>query len=155
MQQAILLNQILHIGGITCMAKFELPALPYPANALEPHIDAQTMEIHHGRHHATYVNNLNAALEGHSALAEKSLEDLFAQPQRGAGIDPHRGSQQRRRPRQPHPLLGNHEPQRRRSTDRGAGRRDQSKPSAASKSSRRNSPRRPSPVSAAAGPGWL
>ncbi|MGI6125770.1 MAG: superoxide dismutase [Planifilum sp.] len=59
------------------MAKFELPALPYSANALEPHIDAQTMEIHHGRHHATYVNNLNAALEGHSALAEKSLEDLI------------------------------------------------------------------------------
>jgi superoxide dismutase, Fe-Mn family len=58
------------------MAKFELPALPYPTNALEPHIDAQTMEIHHGRHHATYVNNLNAALEGHAALAEKSLEDL-------------------------------------------------------------------------------
>ncbi len=59
------------------MAKFELSALPYSANALEPHIDAQTMEIHHGRHHATYVNNLNAALEGHSALAEKSLEDLI------------------------------------------------------------------------------
>jgi len=59
------------------MAKFELPALPYSANALEPHIDARTMEIHHGRHHATYVNNLNAALEGHSALAEKSLEDLL------------------------------------------------------------------------------
>src|SRR5690606_14210636 len=67
----------LHNGGITCMAKFELPALPYSANALEPHIDARTMEIHHGRHHATYVNNLNAALEGHSALAEKSLEDLL------------------------------------------------------------------------------
>lgn len=59
------------------MAKFELPALPYPTNALEPHIDAQTMEIHHGKHHATYVNNLNAALEGHSDLAEKSLEDLI------------------------------------------------------------------------------
>ena len=59
------------------MAKFELPALPYPANALEPHIDARTMEIHHDRHHATYVNNLNAALEGHSSLAEKSLEDLI------------------------------------------------------------------------------
>ncbi|HEY8343194.1 MAG TPA: superoxide dismutase, partial [Calditerricola sp.] len=45
------------------MPKHELPALPYPYNALEPHIDALTMEIHHSRHHATYVNNLNAALE--------------------------------------------------------------------------------------------
>ncbi|MBN2908842.1 superoxide dismutase [Polycladomyces sp. WAk] len=59
------------------MAKHELPALPYAHDALEPYIDAQTMEIHHGRHHATYVNNLNAALEGHAALAEKSIEDLL------------------------------------------------------------------------------
>ncbi|BCU82804.1 superoxide dismutase [Polycladomyces abyssicola] len=59
------------------MAKHELPALPYAHDALEPYIDAQTMEIHHGRHHATYVNNLNAALEGHTALAEKSIEDLL------------------------------------------------------------------------------
>ncbi|MFC4766434.1 superoxide dismutase [Effusibacillus consociatus] len=55
----------------------ELPALPYDKAALEPHIDAQTMEIHHGRHHATYVNNLNAALEGHADLQNKSLEDLL------------------------------------------------------------------------------
>lgn len=60
------------------MAKHELPALPYAFNALEPHFDALTMEIHHDRHHATYVNNLNAALEGHEALAAKSLEDLIA-----------------------------------------------------------------------------
>lgn len=60
------------------MAKYELPALPYAHNALEPHIDAQTMEIHHGRHHATYVNNLNAALEGHDDLASKSVEDLIS-----------------------------------------------------------------------------
>lgn len=60
------------------MAKHELPALPYAHNALEPHIDAQTMEIHHGRHHATYVNNLNAALEGHADLSEKSVEDLIS-----------------------------------------------------------------------------
>jgi superoxide dismutase, Fe-Mn family len=59
------------------MAKHELPALPYAHDALEPYIDAQTMEIHHGRHHATYVNNLNAALEGYTALAEKSIEDLL------------------------------------------------------------------------------
>jgi superoxide dismutase, Fe-Mn family len=56
----------------------QLPALPYAFDALEPHIDAQTMEIHHDRHHATYVNNLNAALEGHADLASKSIEELIA-----------------------------------------------------------------------------
>lgn len=59
------------------MAKFELPALPYPANALEPHIDEKTMNIHHGKHHNTYVTNLNNALEGHDDLSEKSLEELL------------------------------------------------------------------------------
>lgn len=56
---------------------FELPNLPYAFDALEPHIDARTMEIHHGKHHAAYVNNLNKALEGHSDLQNKSLEDLL------------------------------------------------------------------------------
>ncbi|MBN6886956.1 superoxide dismutase, Fe-Mn family [Cytobacillus horneckiae] len=60
------------------MAKHELPALPYANNALEPHIDEQTMMIHHDRHHATYVNNLNAALEGHDELSSKSVEELIA-----------------------------------------------------------------------------
>jgi len=55
----------------------QLPALPYDAAALEPHIDAQTMQIHHGKHHAAYVNNLNAALEKHAALQGKSAEDLI------------------------------------------------------------------------------
>jgi superoxide dismutase, Fe-Mn family len=55
----------------------QLPALPYDAAALEPHIDAQTMQIHHGKHHAAYVNNLNAALEKHPALQGKSAEDLI------------------------------------------------------------------------------
>jgi Fe-Mn family superoxide dismutase len=59
------------------MAKYELPALPYAYDALEPHIDAMTMEIHHSRHHATYVNNLNAALEGHD-VGEKSVEELIS-----------------------------------------------------------------------------
>ncbi|MFC7441184.1 superoxide dismutase [Laceyella putida] len=66
------------------MAKFELPALPYAFDALEPHIDAQTMEIHHDRHHATYVNNLNAALEGHevsAASVEELISDLNALPE--------------------------------------------------------------------------
>ncbi|RKD21022.1 superoxide dismutase [Ammoniphilus oxalaticus] len=60
------------------MAKYELPALPYAANALEPHVDEETMNIHHGRHHQAYVNNLNAALEGHDNLSSKSIEDLIA-----------------------------------------------------------------------------
>ncbi|MFZ5624383.1 MAG: superoxide dismutase [Gemmatimonadota bacterium] len=56
---------------------FTLPPLPYAYNALEPHIDEQTMRIHHGKHHATYVNNLNAALEGHPALQTLSIEALL------------------------------------------------------------------------------
>lgn len=56
---------------------FSLPALPYDFGALEPHIDARTMEIHHGKHHQTYVNNLNAAIEKAPDLAGKSLDDLM------------------------------------------------------------------------------
>lgn len=56
---------------------YELPPLPYPSNALEPHIDALTMEIHHGKHHNAYVTNLNKALEGHAALAAKPIETLL------------------------------------------------------------------------------
>lgn len=58
------------------MAKFELPALPYAHDALEPYIDKATMEIHHGKHHNAYVTNLNKAVEG-TALEGKSLEELF------------------------------------------------------------------------------
>jgi len=54
------------------------PDLPYAHDALEPYIDTLTMEIHHGKHHQAYVNNLNAALENHPDLQEKSLEDLLA-----------------------------------------------------------------------------
>lgn len=56
---------------------FELPPLPYAEDALEPHIDARTMSIHHDKHHAAYTNNLNAALEGHADLANKSIEALL------------------------------------------------------------------------------
>jgi Fe-Mn family superoxide dismutase len=55
----------------------ELPPLPYAFNALEPHIDARTMEIHHGKHHATYITNLNKALESAPNLQSKSAEDLI------------------------------------------------------------------------------
>jgi len=54
-----------------------LPALPYPTDALEPHIDKMTMEIHHGKHHQAYVTNLNAALDKHPELHTKSIEDLL------------------------------------------------------------------------------
>jgi Fe-Mn family superoxide dismutase len=57
---------------------FTLPALPYASDALEPHIDKLTMEIHHGKHHNAYVTNLNKALESAPALAGKSLEELLA-----------------------------------------------------------------------------
>jgi superoxide dismutase, Fe-Mn family len=55
---------------------FELAPLPYPSNALEPHIDARTMEIHHGKHHKAYTDNLNKAVEGHADLQGKSAEWL-------------------------------------------------------------------------------
>jgi Fe-Mn family superoxide dismutase len=57
---------------------FELPKLPYAVDALEPYIDAQTMSIHHTKHHQAYITNLNAAIEKHPELANKSLEDLLA-----------------------------------------------------------------------------
>ncbi len=56
---------------------FSLPDLPYAHSALDPYIDTRTMEIHHGKHHQAYINNLNGALEGHEGIANKSLEDLI------------------------------------------------------------------------------
>ncbi len=60
------------------MSQHSLPDLPYAFDALEPTIDAGTMEIHHGKHHAAYVNNLNAALEGHEDLQDLSVEELLS-----------------------------------------------------------------------------
>jgi len=59
------------------MSKFEVPALPYSFDALEPHIDARTMEIHHGKHHGGYTNNLNAAIEG-TDLEGTSIESILS-----------------------------------------------------------------------------
>ncbi|HEV7515801.1 MAG TPA: superoxide dismutase [Thermoanaerobaculia bacterium] len=56
---------------------FEVPPLPYAFDALEPHIDAKTMEIHHDKHHAAYVSKLNAALEGHEGLQKKKVEEIL------------------------------------------------------------------------------
>lgn len=57
---------------------YTLPELPYAYDALEPHIDARTMEIHHTKHHQAYISKVNAALEGHDELAAKSIEDLVS-----------------------------------------------------------------------------
>ena len=57
---------------------YSLPDLPYGYDALEPHIDARTMEIHHSKHHNAYTTNVNAALEGHADLASKAVEDLIS-----------------------------------------------------------------------------
>jgi Fe-Mn family superoxide dismutase len=57
---------------------FSLPALPYAHDALEPHIDKMTMEIHHGKHHNAYVTNLNAAIEKHPELASKTVDELLS-----------------------------------------------------------------------------
>lgn len=62
---------------MTLMSTFVLPKLQYAVDALEPYIDAQTLEIHHGKHHATYVNNLNVALEGHESLQQKSIKEIL------------------------------------------------------------------------------
>ena len=62
------------------MPKYTLPQLPYPYGALEPHIDARTMEIHHTKHHQTYIDKLNAALEKHPELFERPLEELLRDP---------------------------------------------------------------------------
>jgi superoxide dismutase, Fe-Mn family len=68
---------IIHYCERSQRGMHQLPNLPYAFGALEPHIDAKTMEIHHDKHHAGYVNNLNKALEGHPDLAAKSVEDLL------------------------------------------------------------------------------
>lgn len=65
---------------------FELPALPYASDALEPHFDKMTMEIHHGKHHAAYTSKLNAAIEG-TALEDATIEDILKQvATAGAGV---------------------------------------------------------------------
>ena len=130
---------------------FTLPPLPYAYNALEPHIDEQTMRIHHDKHHAAYVNNLNAALEPHPDLQKKSIEELLAEHRHGPGGDPDAGAEQRRRPRQPHHLLGDDGAGRRQGAERRAGVRRSTRRSVASTSSRSSSPRR---ASGRFGSGW-
>jgi len=70
----LLLNHT-HFEGVAM--SFKLPPLPYAYDALEPHIDARTMEIHHTKHHQAYINNANDAIEKHAELAGKSVEELL------------------------------------------------------------------------------
>ena len=84
---------------------YELPPLPYPKDALEPYIDAQTMEIHHDKHHGAYVTNVNKALAGKADLERKTVEDLIGNLDAVPGGHPRRGAQQRRRPREPFHVL--------------------------------------------------
>lgn len=87
---------------------YTLPPLPYAYDALEPHIDAMTMEIHYSKHHQTYVNSLNAALEGAGIVTNEPVESLVARLEqlpeaiRGA-VRNHGGG-----PRQPQPVLVGH-----------------------------------------------
>ena len=94
---------------------FKLPELPYDVNALEPHIDARTMGIHHKKHHQAYVNNLNAALEGHPELADKTAIELVMDLDSVPEDIRYRRSQQRRWPRQPYAVLDRDESKGRRS----------------------------------------
>ena len=96
---------------------FTLPPLPYAYNALEPHIDEQTMRIHHDKHHATYVNNLERGARAASRPPEEVDRGAAREHRHAPGGDPHAGAEQRRRPRQPHHVLG----------DDGAGRRARSR----------------------------
>ena len=103
----------------------EVPPLPYDYTALEPHIDEQTMRIHHDKHHAAYVTNLNAALEKHPELQQKSVEDLIRGINTRARGHPHGRPQQRRRPRESHDVLADHGARQGRRADRRGRRRDQ------------------------------
>ena len=92
---------------------FELPPLPYDFGALEPHIDARTMEIHHDKHHQAYVDNANKALDG-TEWADRPVEAILSNIEILPGGHPHRRPQQRRRAREPLAVLDDHEPGRRR-----------------------------------------
>ena len=140
------------MGRRTAQGLFTLPKLPYGFDALEPHIDAKTMEIHHGRHHKAYVDNLNKAVAG-TEWAGKPVEEVLVEPRQAARDDPDGGPEQRRRALQPHPVLAD---------DVAEGRASRPAPfndaiadafRDLDGDARSSSRRRPSAGSAAAGPG--
>ena len=96
---------------------YEVPPLPYDYDALEPHIDEQTMRLHHDKHHQAYVDNANKALAG-TEWEDRPVENVLANLEILPEDNQDGGSQQRRRPREPLALLGDHEPRRRRRAER-------------------------------------
>ncbi len=102
---------------------YSVPPLPYAYDALEPHIDKLTMEIHHDKHHQAYVDKVNAALEG-TPLADAPIEDVLKDLSQVPEDKAHRRAQQRRRPLQPQLVLGVDVRGRRRRARRRAGRGD-------------------------------
>ena len=100
---------------------FTVPPLPYSFDALEPYIDAKTMEIHHDKHHGAYVTNLNKALEGHPDLQAKSIDDLLKDLDCRSGEHPWRGAEQRRRTLEPLAVLAIDEERRGRRAERRFG----------------------------------
>jgi len=96
---------------------FTVPPLPYPNDALEPYIDARTMEIHHDKHHGAYVTNLNKALEGHPDLQSKSIDDIMKNLDSVPENIRTAVAQQWRRPLEPLALLAIDEKGRRRRTE--------------------------------------
>ena len=119
---------------------FEVPPLPYEYNALEPHIDERTMQIHHDKHHQAYVDNANKALDG-TEWADKPVEEVLRNLDKLPEDKRAAGAEQRRRPCQPLAVLDRHGPGRRRRAVRRARRGDRAALSAASTPSRRSSPR--------------
>ena len=129
---------------------YEVPPLPYDYAALEPHIDEQTMRLHHDKHHQAYVDKANGALEG-TEWDGKPIEEVLAQPRLAARRQEGRRAQQRRRPPQPLAVLGVDEPRRRRRALRRPRRARSTTPSARSTPSRSSS--RPAGVGQF-GSGW-
>ena len=117
---------------------YEVPPLPYDYDALEPHIDEQTMRLHHDKHHQAYVDNANKALAG-TEWENRPVENVLANLEILPEDIQHGRSQQRRGPCEPLALLGDHEPRRRRRAERLPRRGDRPPRSAASTSSRRTS----------------
>ena len=117
---------------------YSVPDLPYDYGALEPHIDEQTMRVHHDKHHQAYVDKANAALEG-TEWADTDVDEVLRSLDQLPDDIQTAGPQQRRRALQPHLLLADHEPRRgRRAGGRPAARRS-TRPSAASTRSRTSS----------------
>ncbi len=130
---------------------YSVPPLPYAYDALEPHIDKATMEFHHDKHHQAYVDKANAALEG-TEWADKPVEEVLKNLD-SLGEKKGTREKQRRRPLQPHAVLGEHAPGRRRRAERRAGARRSTRRSAPSRTSRRRSRKPASTSSARAGRG--